>query len=253
MLRQLGAAIDFALRGEDYDDSHFNFQVFLAHVYEHKDAVKAAILAPIAAVEALIMYEAPLASLLACSFWQAACSHPPLLASVPLLSLLWLLLHNWRAGRVDQPAVQRAPGLSSLLAAALLPIWWQRPMVAPRPDLRAPDQRAPGGFGGAPTQTALVARRAEEAASAAADKAELQEAAERMEKELKRRRRPSGLLGAVRLTWHPCGGEGGAPPVGGRGGHRGCQGVAPFELPTRRRAPTVVAGAFCQGGREGAG
>ena len=201
-LRQLGAAIDFALRGEDYDDSHFSFQVFLAHVYEHKNAIKAAILAPIAAVEALVMYEAPLASLLACSFWQAACSHPPLLVSVPSLSLLWLLLHNWRAERVDQPAVQRAPGLSSLIAAALLPIWWQRPMVVPRPDLRAPDQRAPGGFGGAPTQAALVARRAEEAASAAAEKAQLQEAAELMEKELHaaNRRRPSGLLGAVKVN-----------------------------------------------------
>ena len=159
------------------------------------------------------MYEVPLASLLACSFWQAACSYPPLLASVPSLSMLWLLLHNWRAERADQPAVQRAPGLSSLLAAALLPIWWQRPTIVPRPDLRAPDQRAPGGFGGAPTQAALVARRAEEAASAAADKAELQEAAERMEKELQGaiRRRLSGLLGAVRLTWNPPllgGGEG---------------------------------------------
>ena len=108
---------------------------------------------------------------------------------MPALSLLWLLLHNWRTGRVDQPAVQRAPSLVSLLGAALLPIWWQRPVVVPRPDLRPADQRAPGGSGGAATQAALVARRSEEAAAAAADKAELQEAAERMEKELKRTRK----------------------------------------------------------------
>ena len=108
---------------------------------------------------------------------------------MPALSLLWLLLHNWRTGRVDQPAVQRAPSLVSLLGAALLPIWWQRPVVVPRPDLRPADQRAPGGSSGAATQAALVARRAEEAAAAAADKAELQEAAERMEKELKRTRK----------------------------------------------------------------
>ena len=71
-MKQLGAAVDFALHGEDYDDENFSFQVFLAHVYEHKDAVKASIKALIAAVYALVMYEAPLASLLACSFWQAA-------------------------------------------------------------------------------------------------------------------------------------------------------------------------------------
>ena len=200
------------------------------------------------------MYEAPLSSLLACSFWQAACSHPPLFASVPALSMLWMLLQNWRATRAEQPAVQRAPGLMSLAAAALLPIWWLRPALVPRPDLRTADQRAPGGFvhSCAPTQAALVADRAKKMAATAREAAELQAAAEQLEKDLsvlRRRieRRPSsGLLNTVRPT--PSWGGGGSSSQPSAMWATGQGGVNRRTFPAHR---IVVAGAFCEGGREG--
>ena len=107
--------------------------------------------------------------------------------------MLWLLFHNWRATRADQPAVQRAPDLVSLAAAALLPVWWLRPAFAPRPG------------GDAPTQTEQVARRLEEAAAMAREAAEMQAAAERLERDLSvlSRRRHSGSLAASLLSSVP--------------------------------------------------
>ena len=54
-------------------------------MYEHKDAVMAAIFTPMAAVEALALYEAPLASLFACFFWQVALVPTALRPCVQLL------------------------------------------------------------------------------------------------------------------------------------------------------------------------
>lgn len=122
-MKQLGAAVDFALHGEDYDDENFSFQVFLAHVYEHKDAVKASIKALIAAVYALVMYEAPLASLLACSFCQAARPlHPGTFHHAVMGSRGLLALTPLRSFAPHCPGCMLAPAAARFRALALVPL-----------------------------------------------------------------------------------------------------------------------------------
>ena len=168
---KLAPSVAFAVNGDDFDDETFSFYVFLAHVYEVKDAVKGAIFGVVEAIEDIVTYKCLLTSALACVLWQAACSYPQLLPACGPLSLLALLKHNYLAARSEKHDVQLVPSFMQLLAALLVPGWRIRPITAARP-------------AGEASQAAVVARRAQEKAAAAKETADRLAAAERLEKDL---------------------------------------------------------------------
>ena len=76
------------------------------------------------AVERVVFWRRPLASLLTLLVWQLVClsGGPGLLACVPLL-LLVLLAHTHAAARAG-PAILRPPGACSLLSSLLFALYW---------------------------------------------------------------------------------------------------------------------------------